>query len=261
MRKHAISVFAQIPFIWNFLAKFGRNWMEFWSWSWVIDAINIYLDLDLMSSTIWKEVMRSVELNWKEATKWVELNRKKVMNASLPFVSFQFNSIRHFLSIQFIHCFPPFRFNSTHSSLHFNSIIHWSLPSPLGSDQWIIELKWSDEWIELNRNGGKQWMNWIERKWRIELNWIERKRCIRCFLSTQLISSLPFNSIRWSSFFLPRMFAKVAKLNKFTNISFKFTNISFKFSNISFEILENLKKNQFFKYLGTICDYSYFSAN
>ena len=118
----SISVFAQIPFIWNFLAKFGRNWMEFWSWSWVIDAINIYLDLDLMSSTIWKEVMRSVELNWKEATKWVELNRKKVMNASLPFVSFQFNSLLPFDSVHSLLSPISIQFNSTHSSLHFNSI-------------------------------------------------------------------------------------------------------------------------------------------
>ena len=116
------SVFAQIPFIWNFLAKFGRNWMGFWSWSWVIDAINIYLDLDLMSSTIWKEVMRSVELNWKEATKWVELNRKKVMNASLPFVSFQFNSIQFVTSFRFSSFIAFPRFDSIQFIHHFMSI-------------------------------------------------------------------------------------------------------------------------------------------
>ena len=177
------------------------------------------------------------------------------------FLSFHFNSIQFNSSLPFdsVHSLlspVSIQFNSFITSFQFNNSLIASFP---------LRKRSMNYWIEM-----KRWMNWIESKrgkamnelnWKEVMNWIERKRCIRCFLSTQLISSLPFNSIRWSSFFLPRMFAKVAKLNKFTNISFKFTNISFKFSNISFEILENLKKNQFFKYLGTICDYSYFSAN
>ena len=66
---------------------------------------------------------KTASTNWIERKRWNELSWKEATNASLPF-----NSIHHFLSIQFIHCFPPFQFNSIHSSLHFNSIIHWSLP-------------------------------------------------------------------------------------------------------------------------------------
>ena len=134
-----------------------------------------------------------------------------------------------------------------------------------------IEMKWWMSWIEskrgkvINELNWKEVMNWIERKW-----WIELKGSDAFVASFQLNSFHRFLSIQFvEALFSTRgCLQKVAKLNKFTNISFKFTNISFKFSNISFkfsnisfEILENLKKNQFFKYLGTICDYSYFSAN
>ena len=106
------------------------------------------------------------------------------------------------------------------------------------------ELNW------INWNEGKQWMNWIERKWRIELNWNETKRkeathSLLSFDSTQLISSLPFNSIQLISL-LPFKSLKTLDrdrdrcwLHRWLNFNFR---IPFNFYQI---LLKNNKKMEF----------------